>query len=63
MNESLIRELRVLIGNYGLLLSVDSLMNKDWVRPVPAAAVIRAVQVVPTNIGLKASVAGLESLW
>ncbi len=61
MHESVIRELQVIIREYNLLLSVNSLANKDWVRPVPAAAVIRAVRVVSVNIGLKASVAGLVS--
>ena len=41
-----------------LLLSVSSLANKGWARPVPAAAVIPAPQVVVTFIGPKASVAG-----
>ena len=62
MHESVIREFQVIIREYNLLLSVNSLANKDWARPVPAAAVIRAVRVVLMNIGLKASVAGLASL-
>ena len=46
-----------------LFVSLRSLQNKNWVRPVTAAAVIPAVQVVPTYIGLKESVAGqLSSL-
>ena len=61
MRESVIRELQVIIREYKLLPSVTSLANKGWVRPVPAAAVIRAAQVVSMNTGLKASVAGLVS--
>ena len=61
MHESVIRELQVIMREHILLPSVNSLANKDWVRPVPAAAVIRAVRVVSANIGLKASVAGLVS--
>ena len=37
--------------------------NKDWVRRVPATAVILAVRVMVTIIGSKASVAGLLSSW
>ena len=44
-----------------LLQSVKLSANKGWVRPVPAAAVIPAPQVVANIIGPKASVAGLES--
>ncbi len=47
---------------HGLLLSVNSLTNKWWVRLVPAAAVTPAPRVVTTIIGPKASVAGLVSL-
>ena len=43
-----------------LLLSVNSLTNKWWVRLVPAAAVTPAPRVVVTFIGSKGSVAGLE---
>ena len=47
-----------------LLLNVKSLANKDWVRLVPAAAVILAVQVAAIIIGSKISVACLVSfLW
>lgn len=44
-----------------LLLSLNSLKNKRWVRQVPAAAVIPAPRVVTPFIGLKAFVAGLIS--
>ena len=44
-----------------LLPNVRSLANKGWVRPVPAAAVIPAPQVVIAFIGPKASVAGLKN--
>ncbi len=46
----------------GLFRSVNSSGNKGWARPVPAAAVIPAAQVVATVIGPKASVAGPVSL-
>ncbi len=62
MHESVIRELQVIMREHDLLPSVNSLENKGWARPVPAAAVIRAALVVSANIGLKASVAGLVSL-
>src|SRR3989344_6658372 len=45
-----------------LLLNLKSLANKDWARPVPAAAVIPAVQVAATIIGSKTSVACFASL-
>jgi len=41
-----------------LLPSIASLANKCWARPVAAATVIPAAQVVFTIIGLKALVAG-----
>ena len=44
-----------------LLLSLNKIANKDWVRLVPAAAVIPAVLVGLTFIGSKTSVAGLTS--
>ena len=44
-----------------LLSSVKSLENKEWARPVPAAAVTPALQVAIVFIGPKASVAGLIS--
>ena len=44
-----------------LLPNVKSLANKDWVRLVPAAAVILAVQVAAIFIGSKTSVACLIS--
>ena len=37
--------------------------KKGWVRPVPAAAVIPAAQVVAAFIGPKTSVAGLVNPW
>ena len=47
-----------------LLWNVKSSTNKDWVRRVPAAAVILAVQVAAIFIGSKTSVACLvSSLW
>ena len=47
-----------------LLPAVKRLANKDWARPVPAAAVIPAVQVAANIIGSKTSVACLISfLW
>ena len=45
-----------------LLPAVKRLENKDWVRPVPAAAVTPAVRVAATIIGSKTSVACLVSL-
>ena len=45
-----------------LFSTVKRWRNKDWVRPVPAAAVIPAVQVALAFIGSKTSVAGLASL-
>ncbi len=43
---------------HGLLPGVDTLANKGWARPVPAAAVTPAPQVAIAIIGPKASVAG-----
>ena len=40
-----------------LLSAVKRQTNKDWARPVPAAAVIPAVQVAAIIIGSKTSVA------
>ena len=40
-----------------LLPNLKILANKDWVRRVPAAAVILAVQVAAIFIGSKTSVA------
>lgn len=48
--------------NDKLFFCVKIRKNKDWERPVPAAAVIPAARVVATIIGLKASVAWLLSL-
>ncbi len=42
-----------------LLLAVKRLLNKDWARLVPAAAVIPAAQVAAIFIGSKAFVAGI----
>ncbi len=44
-----------------LLLVVKRQANKDWERPVPAAAVIPAVQVAATIIRSKTFVASLVS--
>ena len=46
-----------------LLLSEKRKANKEWVRRVPATAVIPALQVMTTIIGPKAFVAGLVSPW
>jgi len=45
-----------------LLPIVNRLANKWWVRPVPAAAVTPAPQVVISFIGSKTSVAGFLTL-
>ena len=42
-----------------LLLNVKSLANKDWARPVPAAAVKPSLRVADVFIGPKTSVGGL----
>jgi hypothetical protein len=44
-----------------LLPSENGTANKEWVRRVPATAVIPALRVMATIIGPKASVAGLVS--
>ena len=46
-----------------LFLNLNSSWNKGWERPVPAAAVIPAAQVVVVLIGPKTSVACLVNLW
>ena len=46
-----------------LFLNLNSSWNKGWERPVPAAAVIPAAQVVVAFIGPKTSVAGLVHSW
>ena len=46
-----------------LFLNLNSSWNKGWERPVPAAAVIPAAQVVVAFIGPKTSVACLVNLW
>ena len=61
MRESVTERARVLLKIEKLLLNVKSLANKDWVRRVPAAAVIPAVQVAAIIIGSKISVACLRS--
>ncbi len=62
MHASVIERTRVfLIINEELLSVVKRQMNKDWERPVPAAAVIPAVQVATLIIGSKTSVARLVS--
>ena len=63
MRESVTGGFQVLVIYYRLLPSVDSLANKGWARPVAAAAVIPAPQVVVAFIGPKASVAGFTGLW
>ena len=61
MRESVKERARVFI-NDELLPNAKSLANKDWVRRVPAAAVIPAVQVAAIIIGSKTSVACFVSL-
>ena len=46
-----------------LFLNINSSWNKGWERPVPAAAVIPAAQVVVAFIGPKTSVACLVNPW
>ena len=48
-------------GEPDVASDVKSLENKDWVRRVPAAAVILAVQIAAIFIGSKTSVACLVS--
>ena len=60
MRASVIRETQVLALS-GLLLSVNILTNKWWVRLVLAVVVTPAPQVVIAFIGFKASVADLVS--
>ncbi len=61
MHESVIERTRVFVLIDKLLSTLNRWMNKDWERPVPAAAVIPAVQVAATFIGSKTSVACLIS--
>ena len=61
MRASVIKRAKVLFLEK-LFFTVKRWRNKDWVRPVPAAAVIPAVQVASTIIGSKTSVAFLLSL-
>ena len=46
-----------------LFFAVKRQRNKDWARPVPAAAVIPALRVVFAFIGPTAFVACLVSFW
>ncbi len=62
MRESVTKQARVFLLLKKLLSAVKRLTNKDWVRPVPAAAVIPAVQVAAIIIGSKTSVACFASL-
>ena len=62
MLERVIKLTRVFLLLEKLLPAAKRLANKDWARPVPAAAVIPAVQVAATIIGSKTSVACLSSL-
>ncbi len=61
MHESVISEPECFSYYEELLSVVKRQTNKDWERPVPAAAVIPAVQVATTIIGSKTSVACLVS--
>ena len=58
----MIRGFQVLIHMYKLLVRAKFSLNKWWVRPVPAAAVIPAPQVGTRVIGPKAFVAGRINL-
>ena len=62
MRASVTKQARVFLLFEKLLSAVKRLTNKDWVRPVPAAAVIPAVQVAAIFIGSKTSVACFISL-
>ena len=57
MHASVTKQARVFLLLEKLLSAVKRLTNKDWARPVPAAAVIPAVQVASTFIGSKTFVA------
>ncbi len=61
MHESVTERARVFLLLKKLLFVVKRQTNKDWERPVPAAAVIPAVQVAALIIGSKTSVACLVS--
>ena len=61
MHASVKERARVFLIFEKLLFVVKRQTNKDWERPVPAAAVIPAVQVAATIIGSKTSVACLVS--
>ena len=60
---TVMRELQVRALSVRFLLTINRSMNKGWERPVPAAAVIPAAQVVVAFIGPKTSVACLVNLW
>ena len=62
MRASVTKQVRVFLFFEKLLSAVKRLTNKDWERPVPAAAVIPAVQVAAIIIGSKTSVACSISL-
>ena len=62
MRASVTKQARVFLLSEKLLSAVKRQMNKDWERPVPAAAVIPAVRVATTFIGSKTSVACFASL-
>ena len=61
MHVSVIERARVFLFIEKLLFVVKRQTNKDWERPVPAAAVIPAVRVAAMIIGSKTSVACLVS--
>ncbi len=61
MHASVTERARVFFIFEKLLSVVKRQMNKDWERPVPAAAVIPAVRVAALIIGSKTSVACLVS--
>ncbi len=61
MHESVTERAKVFFLIEKLLSVVKIQANKDWERPVPAAAVIPAVQVAASIIGSKTFVACLVS--
>ena len=62
MRASVTKQARVFLLSEKLLSAVKRQTNKDWARPVPAAAVIPAVQVASTFIESKTFVACFTSL-
>ena len=62
MRASATKQARVFLLIEKLLSAAKRQTNKDWARPVPAAAVIPAVQVAAIIIGSKTSVACFASL-